>query len=221
MSEIPKGTQFVGQADARNLRMAEVITPVDVKLSPEQQQVADVMKVSGEILEKKIIDARENAGQKLQGLHGQELVDAGKKQMVRGVIETLKSEAKGLLAGGVLGGLIRGAHWGLADRSVDSAYVGGIMGGVQGAGVGAIIGYEAAGLTYNRRLVKTKEMPPTRWQDWVLSHAANYGITFLIPKIPNLQVAFASAIIIPQVVNPITVGGLRNVMTGIWQMRKG
>jgi len=36
MSEIPKGTQFVGQADARKLH-TERVKPAETKLSPEQQ----------------------------------------------------------------------------------------------------------------------------------------------------------------------------------------
>ncbi|MEK7533292.1 MAG: hypothetical protein AAB542_02550, partial [Patescibacteria group bacterium] len=74
MSEIPKGTQFVGQADARNLRAAEAAKPVDVKLSPEQTAVADVMKQSGQVLEEKIVDASEKAGEQLKKLQGKALV---------------------------------------------------------------------------------------------------------------------------------------------------
>lgn len=251
MSEIPKGNpQFVGQADARNLRAAEAAKPVDVKLSPEQQQLADVMKQSGETLETKVVDARDKAAIQLKELHGKELVDAGLKQMGKGVWETFKSQLKWAVPSAILGSMIGGAAAELGTRKLNSlsgredvvsrlsmvfdeyippmsasdgqevrAFVTGLGftgGAYLGGKAGAFVGYETAGLKYNKKIASKENLPPTMWYDWVAGNVGSIGLRRLLRG----KVGLVGTLVIDEVINPITVGGLRNVAKGMWEMRQ-
>lgn len=251
MTEIPKGTQFVGQADARNPRVVEATKPVDVKLSPEQTAVADVMKQSGEVLENNVLDARDKAATQLKELHGKELRDAGLKQMGRGVWETFKSELKWGIPMYVLGA-VGGAVGGYArtrDLSTEAGreayttrlsqftgkpvtpmsardaremqqFTTGLLSGFGrdlGRHAGVFIGYETAGMKYNKKIAVKENLPSTKFVDWVVGNAANVGIQTLLKG----RIGFVGQLVVNEVTNPITIGGLRNVATGLWQMRKG
>lgn len=221
MSEIPKGNpQFVGQADARNLRAAEIAKPVDVTLSPEQQQVADVMKQSGQVLEKNILDASEKAGEQLQKLQGRALVNAGLKQMGYGAWESIKSEFKWGIGGALIGG-VAGAAKASATLGSDFISIGAIMGASQGGGLGALVGYETAGLRYNKKVAPDRNLPKTEWYDWVAGNLSMVGLSALARGKVRGTAGSVMATAASLFTNPISIGGLRNVATGLWQMRKG
>ncbi len=221
MSE--KSPQFVGTADASKVR-DEALKKADVKLSPEQQKVSDVMTESGEKLVDNVVDAREAAGQKLQGLHGKELVEAGKKQMIRGIVDTVKTQAKwaiplAIIMGGI--GVGRGRH-----KGRDVALFFGGVGAAAGAGLGYGIGYEVAPLRFNKQIKGNLEMSKVGVSDYIISHTASFGInalmTFATMRFPRLwAVASATGIIATDALNPITVRGLRDVIKGSREMKKG
>ncbi len=251
MSEIPKGNpQFVGQADASKLQ-AEAPIKAEFTISPEQQKVADVMKESGDKLADSVIEARARAAGKLQSLRGKELVDAGLKQMGRGAWETFKSELKwgipmyilGTVGGATAGYAgVRGLRTeegrqslanslsSLSDEPVPlmsaeearsaqqfATGLGATIGGTIGKDVGVLLGYETAGLKYNKKIAVKENLPSTKFVDWVVGNAANVGIRTLLKG----RFGFVGQLVVNEVTNPITIGGLRNVATGMWQMRKG
>lgn len=233
MTEIPRGTQFVGQADARRVQ-PEVPKKAEFTPSPEQQQIADAMKESGDKLMNDVVEAKEAAGEKLQGLHGKELREAGKKQMVKGITETLKSELRwgiplAILSGvgGASLGSVLALHEGGQVRQValvaaGGAALGGIMGGVMGTG----IGYEAAGLRYNKKVATTPEMSRVKFSDYVISHAGNAGLSVLLGilafRFPRLTIPAVAAVgVSMEVFNPTTVRGLRDFIKGGSEMKKG
>lgn len=250
MSEIPKGTQFVGQADASKLKQ-EAPVKGEFTISPEQQKVADVMKESGDKLADSVIEARARAAGKLQSLRGKELVDAGLKQMGRGAWETFKSELKWGIpmyilgaAGGAVTGYASTREFGteqgrqavadrlssISDRPVNpptaeqgrsvqqfTTGLGATIGADIGKDVGVFLGYETAGLKYNKKIAVKENMPSTKFVDWVVGNAANVGIRTLLKG----RFGFVGQLVVNEVTNPITIGGLRNVATGMWQMRKG
>lgn len=231
MSETnPSNPQFIGQADARVKNAGEGLPKDEVVLTAEQKQVVEVMESAGKKLEGAELDARENAAGQLKKLQGKELVDAGLKQMGHGVWETVKSEAKGLIGGGVLGGITGGvslaALGGIADRTVESVALGAASGVVAGSALGAIaggaLGYETAGIAYNRNIVRRENLPPARWYDWVISHGSGALINLLVGRVARNPVTAARAsFVLGQLINPISAGGMRNVATGLWQMKKG
>lgn len=188
------------------------------------------MQKEGQKLEMAELDAREKAAGELKTLHGKELVDAGLKQMGHGVLETVKGQVKGTLTGvglgAMTGALSLGTISGIMDRNIQSAAVGAATGAVAGAAVGGLggyaIGYEAAGIGYNRNVAQRKNLPPARWFDWVLSHGSGFLLNVLLTRVVRdpQKTAWAS-LVLGEVINPISVGGLRNVATGLWQMRKG
>ena len=169
MSETFSGdTTFVGQADGRARPAGEAVPSEELKLNAEQQEVVDVMQKEGGKLEAAVIDAREKAVGQLKKLQGKELVDAGLKQMGHGVWETVKQEAKGILDGGLIGGLAGGLGVatlaGLSNQPVDKIIKGGIAGATFGALAGGVtmgyVGYELAGLEYNQNVARKKNLPP-------------------------------------------------------------
>lgn len=96
MSEIPKNPQYIGQADASTLRKE---TPVksEFTVSPEQRITAEAIHNGADIATKKIEEAKIEAGKKLQGLHGRELVVAGLKKIGIGLGVGWASETIGSL----------------------------------------------------------------------------------------------------------------------------
>jgi hypothetical protein len=219
MSEIPINTQFVGKAEAPK-KEAFVVTP-------EQQKIVDGMKKSGEVLENTIVDAREKAAQELKRLHAKELVDAGFKQVGHGAWETLKSEVKGSIKGGLIGGTLGavglGAVGGIAGRDAESAVVLGgaglLLGGTGGAGIGGLVGYETAGLKYNKTFQENQNK--VRWYDWVGSHVGAFGLDYILGKMPNKRLSFIASIVNHNLVNPISFAGFRKVAEGLYTMGKG
>lgn len=250
MSEIPKGTQFVGQADASKLHQ-EAPVKSEFTISPEQQQVADALKEGGNKLADSVIEARARAAGKLQSLRGKELVDAGLRQMGRGAWETFRSELKWgipMYILGTVGGAAAGyasvhglstesGRQDIADRlsefadqpvnppSAESARatqqfvtgLGATIGAGAGRDVGVFLGYETAGIKYNKKIAVKENLPSTKFVDWVVGNAANVGLQTLLKG----RFGFVGQLVVNEVTNPITVGGLRNVATGLWQMRKG
>lgn len=228
MSEIPKGSQLVGSADARTMKTSEAPKKTEVTPTPEQQQVVDTMKNSGEVLENNVLDAREKAAGQLKQLHGKELVDAGLKQMGHGVWETFKSELKWGISGAIVGS-VAGAAGGYAigrreedgDVGIILGMMGGSLGGNYGRKAGQMVGFETAGLHYNKKIATKQNLPTTKWYDWVVSNAGVIG-TWRILKGKHIGAkGRAAESAFDMVFNPITVGGLRNVATGLWQMKKG
>lgn len=235
MSEIPKGNpQFVGQADASKLHQ-EAPVKGEFTISPEQQKVADVMKESGQVLEEKIVDASAKAGERLKKLQGKELVDAGLKQMGHGVWETVKRQVVWGLGAGILGGVVGEAAGergrsvnnrildmiasGTSDRAFETSNA--AVGSAVGIMMGNIIGTETAGLAYNKKVAPKKNLPPTKWYDWAISNVGMLGTILLTRGREMSRVGAVAQGIFLEVFNPITVGGMRNVATGLWEMRKG
>ncbi len=211
-------------------RPLEAMTNKEAALSPEQQQAVDAMAREGQKIESAVLDAREKADGKLKHLQAKELVDAGLKQMGHGVWETVKAELKGGVIGGVAGGIgggaVLGTLGGIADRTAESALIGATSGaaagGVFGSLIGLTLGYETAGIGYNRTVAREKQLPPARWYDWLISHGSGAVLNLLTARVIRSPRAGAwTSLIIGQVVNPITAGGLRNVVNGLWHMRKG
>ena len=98
MTEIPKSnTQFVGQADARNNAPKETQKSNEFSISPEQKLVAEAIHNGADTASKQLTVARAEAGKKLQGLHGKELVVAGLKKVGLGLGIGWASEAVGSL----------------------------------------------------------------------------------------------------------------------------
>lgn len=254
MSEIPKDPQFVGSSEAPK-KEAFVLTA-------EQQQVTDTMKKSGEVLEHTMLDARERAAGQLKQLHGKELVDAGLKQMSHGVWETVKSQLKWGIGGGLIGAVAGGAFGyasnkifektpeataellnkvgdgfdelrrigvdgELLDRTQSGDFgpmltVGGsVLGGFGGGSFGGGIGWETAGLKYNKKIAPKANLPSTKWYDWAISNAGVFGVNRLLRGKDIGRAGGIAKLVFHEVFNPITVGGLRNVATGLWQMGKG
>lgn len=223
----PSNPQFIGRADAT--RLHEALPKDEVVLSAEQKQVVDVMQSAGKKLEDVELGAREKAAGGLKVLHGKELVDAGLKQMGHGVWETVKSEVKGVIGGGILGGIAGGvslaALGGFADRSVEGVASGAAVGALGGSALGALtgygVGYEVAGIGYNRGVVRKQNLPPVRWYDWVISHGSLALVNVLVGRVARNPVTAARAsFVLSQLINPISAGGMRNVATGLWQMKK-
>lgn len=254
MSETtPSNPQFVGQADAR-----ESLSKDEVVLTAEQKQVVEAMEQEGKKLEGGVLDAREKAAGELKKLQGKELIDAGLKQMGHGVWETVKSQVKWAIGGGLVGAVGGGLVGALSGRSLtqnaDSrsalsnirnilgddnmsalgmspgsgressalfAAAGISGGGAFGGAVGEAIGFESAGLGYNKRIATKNNLPPTKWYDWVVSNAGLIGLRSLLRGRDTGRTGGVGMLILNEVLNPITVGGMRNVATGLWQMKKG
>lgn len=251
MSETtPSNPQFVGQADAR-----ESLPKDEVVLTAEQKQVVEAMQSAGKTLETAELDAREKTAGQLKKLQGKALVDAGLKQMGHGVWETVKSQVKWAIGGGLVGAVGGGLVGALSGRSLtqnaDSrsalsnmlgndnmsalgmssgsgmessalfATAGIAGGGALGGGVGEAIGFETAGLGYNKKIATKNNLPPTKWYDWVVSNAGLIGLRSLLRGRDTGRTGGVGMLILNEVLNPITVGGMRNVATGLWQMKKG
>ncbi len=252
MSETtPSNPQFVGQADAR-----EFLPKDEVVLTAEQKQVVEAMESAGKKLEGAELDAREKAAGQLKKLQGKELVDAGLKQMGHGVWETVKSQIKWAIGGGLVGATGGGIAGVIAGRSINQEVDSSAMfrnmfnddtlsalgmsgrsgrgmesagitaaaiagGGTFGGVVGEAIGFETAGLGYNKKIATKNNLPPTKWYDWVVSNAGLIGLRSLLQGRNTGSVGSVGMLIVNEVFNPITVGGMRNVVTGLWQMKKG
>jgi hypothetical protein len=228
MSESSPGDpQFTGQADAKT---PEAPVPQEFVLSGEQKRVVDVMETEGVKLETAVLAAREKAAGALKQLHGKELVRVGVTMMGRGVWESVKAEVNGLIRGGLFGaaiGVIGGATLGILSNDpkniAPATAAGGFVGGVTGGVSAAFLDYEFSGVRYNIKSEK-EHLPPVRWYDWVASHLGTGWMISLLgrtglanrPIVRDLTRPFIMATFI----NPITVGGLRNVALGLWQMRK-
>lgn len=228
MSEnAPSNPQFVGQADATRSR--EALPKDEFVLNAEQKQVVEVMQSAGKELETAELDAREKAAGELKQLHGKELVDAGLKQMGHGVWETVKGEIKGIIGGGLRGGIggaigfgIIGMTTGSGENAVALAGQGAGVGSLIGATVGGVLGYETAGIKYNRTTAIAEKLPLVRWYDWISSHGSGFLLNLLIGRVAKNPITAARAsFAVSQVINPISVGGIRNVVKGLWEMRKG
>ncbi|MDP1722167.1 MAG: hypothetical protein Q8L37_03080 [Candidatus Gottesmanbacteria bacterium] len=118
MSEnTPSNPQFVGQGDASK-QTREALPKDEMMLNPEQKQVVEVMQRAGKEFEKDQLDAREMAATQLKALHGKELVDAGLNQMKIGVWETVKSQLKWTVGGGLVGAIVGGIGGSLFGPSI-------------------------------------------------------------------------------------------------------
>jgi len=225
MTETPSHPQFVGSS--------ETAKQPEFALSPEQQKVVDTMKQSGEKLEKTIVDAREKAGEKLQKLHGKELVKAGLNQVTVGAWETFKSRIKWAVGGGLVGGAVGALGAGGAmlalDRMSDlespgemmalGGVAGGMVGGLSGVGIGQLIGYETAGVKYNKAIAKT-EQSKARWYDWAAGNLGVFGLRRLLRGKDIGKAGRIGVAVFETVFNPIGVSGLRNVAAGLYEMGK-
>lgn len=227
MSEVPTSPQFIGKADATR----EVGKPTEFTLSSEQQKIADTMKQNGETLEKSVIDARQKAGDQLKQLHGKELVRAGLRQMGHGVWETVKAKIKWGLGLGIAGGVVgnfggdrsRAAirsmlytffpDYGSASEASEGAVLGILTGGV--------VGLETAGITYNRKIAAKKNLPTTKWYDWAISNTGLLSLEMLTRGKEIGMVADISRVMFNTFFNPISVGGLRTALYGLWKTGKG
>ncbi len=255
MNEIStRDIQLIGTSDATK-PMSEALPKDELVLNPEQKAVVEVMQGAGKNLEAAELGAREKAAGGLKELHGKELVDAGVNMMGRGVWETVKSQAKWAIGGGLVGAIVGGIGGGVAGPSVmkneeikdfvtfvldkkgipfvpdinkrdfkDRKYM-----GKAGAAIGAYLGGTSglrsgtsfATLEYNWEIADKNNLPKTGWIDFVISQAGLGGVVLLGKnrKLGNLgSVGF---FVMTELLNPITVGGMRNVATGLWQMRKG
>lgn len=226
---IPHDQQFVGKADASR----EASKSKELTFTPEQQKVADTMKQSGEVLENKVIDAREKAGQQLKQLKGKELVDAGWKQITVGAWETFKSRLKWAIGGGVAGGVTGALGGGGVMLALDrlgeteapgsmtaiGGVTGGTLGALGGAKFGSLVGYETAGLTYNKMIAKT-DQEKVRWYDWVAGNLGVFGLRRALRGKEIGKTGRLAKVAFETVFNPIAFGGLRKVATGFWEMGK-
>lgn len=151
---------------------------------------------------------------------------------------------------GVLREKFNNSLWLPEDNQTFGALLGGAGGGALGAliglGSGIQIGYETSGVAYNK-LAEVKGMPPAKWYDWALSHGVlsllalpiiqsastlsvdNKTMMHVMSSMPNATDQAKDRYVgqklmifnIGQTVfNPATMGGLRNVLTGLWHMRK-
>lgn len=211
-----------------NSPLREAEASGELAFNAEQKQVVDVMEQEGKKLEGAVLDAREQAAGRLKQLHGRELVDAGLKQMGHGVWETVKGEVKGAIGGGILGGITGGVSLGalgyVADRTAESAAIGAASGAFAGSTLGALaggaLGYETAGIGYNRKVARRENLPPARWYDWLISHGSGALLNLLVGRVARSPVTAARvSFVLGQLINPISAGGMRNVATGLWQMR--
>lgn len=219
MSEISTGDpQFVGEADATK-PMSEAPPTKEFELNIDQQQVLSAMDREGKILEVLVARQRAKAGKKLKTLHGKELVEAGTKQMAYGVIETVKNEAKEALIDGLAGAgiagmltLARGHNSQLASRNLRT-------GAQYGALIGLLTGYGKAGIEYNRGVAREKHLPPARLFDWATSLVvnANIGLVLELTTLPR-PVKVISSQVLTQILNPITMGRIRNITKGFLEM---
>lgn len=245
--------QLIGTSDATK-NASEALPKVEVVLNAEQKQVVDVMQIAGKKLENAELGAREAAAGQLKQLHGKELVDAGLKQMGHGVWETVKSQAKWAIGGGLVGALglsfITGPASLLAKQDdvfrdlfigrLDDEQLSGIGMSRSGSGslgkvlkssmitgadlggtLGEFIGFETAGLEYNKKVAAKNNLPPVKWFDWVIS---NVGLTTLDLAIGARNIGWvgrAGRYILNEAFNPVTVAGARAVGKGLWEMRKG
>lgn len=224
--------QFIGQADARKFGV-ENKKPQEFQVSPEQQQVVDVMKNSAEVMEDKILEARDQAGKQLKELHGQALVNAGVKQMGRGIWETFKKQVTYGLGLGIVGGFV--GNFGGSDvrrigrnildvedpRIRTMTRSNAVVGSAAGITIGRYLGYEVAGLSYNKNVANQKNLPQVKWYDWAVSNAGLVGVTMLRNRHLDSNALTVMHGLGTTIFNPITIGGLRNTMIGLWEMRKG
>lgn len=138
------------------------------------------------------------------------------------------------------------ASWMPASNEALGMAIGGVAGSGTGAfigsGTGSFIGYETAGLQYNK-IAEKKGLPPTKWYDWIAANGMLGLLAVPLMRAGSNLVEYDQSIfefapderkntistirkglllynLGQTVFNPITVGGLRNVVTGLWQMRK-
>lgn len=249
----PSDPQFVGQADGTRSR--EASSNEEIVMNAEQQQVVDVMQRAGKKLEDAELGAQETAAGKLKELHGKELVDAGVNMMGRGVWETVKSQLKWTVGGGLVGALVGGIGGGIAGPSVmkneeikdfvtfvldkkgipfvpdiknrdfkDRKYLskaGAAIGAYLGGTSGLRSGTSFATLEYNWEIADKNNLPKTQWVDYLIGQAGLGGLALLLNKRKAGNFGRAGLFVMSELFNPITLGGMRNVATGLWQMRKG
>lgn len=222
---MPKGPQFVGSSEAPQKET--------FVLTPEQQQIADTMKKNGEKLEKIVLNAREHAAGKLKESKGKELVMAGLNQLTTGAWETFKSRLQWAVGGGVVGVATGALGGGTAMFALDrlsefeapgemaalGVVAGGAIGALSGAKVGSLIGYETAGLKYNKTLAKT-EQDKVRWYDWATGNLGVFGLRRLLRGKDIGRAGRIGVALFETVFNPIGVSGLRKVATGLFEMGK-
>lgn len=231
-------TQLVGQSDARLNR--DVKQSDEVMLNAEQQQIADVLQEQGKKLEKKVLTTRKDAGEKLKGLHGKELVKAGFKQVALGLGIGWGSELVGAsIAATVPAGISALKNIAMLDPADNvSPFEFFKMDEAQGwAAMSAEVNLNKANRTefFNtvksdaskawkyggiagseasgwvyNVLTKEKNMPPVKWYDWVAGHLG------FIP----LKVNIGKIALNLNPINAITFSGFRHVATGMYEMGK-
>lgn len=217
MTEIPRGTQFVGQADAR--KSSEAPKPREFPVSPEQQRLADALEKNTAVLEKTITAAREKAGDQLKKLTGREMVAVGWQQFKTGMVENVKHQVVSMVKGGVLGAgggpLSHVVYPELMHAS--SAKQAARGGALIGAGVGSIWGWESGWRSYNK-VAKQEGLPETKWFDWALS---NVFVANIAVRQPVGRLKIGAALLAVELFNPNTFGALRTMATGIAKMASG
>ena len=93
-------------------------------------------------------------------------------------------------------------------------------GAILGAQVGEAIGFQTAGLEYNKNVATKNNLPLAKWYDWVASNIGLTGLKMLVDRRGLGSTGEIGKYVLSDMFNPIAVGGMRNVVTGIWQMRK-
>lgn len=191
--------QFVGQADARKAPTIEAPKQGEFILSSEQKLVADAINKGSERLEQSILDARESAGKNLQKTTGKELIAAGKKQMIRGVWDTVKAEVVMGVAGAV-GGALAGKIGENSLRNIATLADEPVPTNLKtltkittaaGAVTAGMFAPEASTILYALKTRKDASLPKTKWYDYLLSRSIT-GLTTL-PIIANSSKSFLDA----------------------------
>ncbi len=239
MSEIPKGTQFFGQADATR----ETGKPTENNLTFEQRQVVEVMQRSGVKFTKKMVRESEKARAKLERLHGKELVVAGMKKIGLGLGIGWATETAGKRAANKASQ--RAGTWlgEQGDRLVDwlgsrpdpgsgeinptvtlaAAIQNGLLDmghqnftqagpGLWRSDFGPYLG-NAAGVELSgpvyRLFTRKTNLPKLRWYEWAVGQVGAF-----LPGKTTMHIKRFEL----NLVNPVTVSGIFNIVQGIYDM---
>ncbi len=250
MSEnAPSNPQFVGQADARKSEVP--VTDEFTLFPEQQQVVDVMEKAGAKLETLELDGREKAAGElkKLQGKElvdaGLKQMGHGVWQSVK---SRFFWGVGGALVGAVSGG-VYGSIVGQSDTDRDASLnrrvkeyadmktvmtdevrelyrrqgvtIDRIFKGMDlGAVAGSYVGFETSGVHYNKKIAVKNNLPPAKWYDWIIGNGV-FGLTEIASNKSNGIASSVGLVLLQYVFNPITVGGMRNVATGLWQMKKG
>jgi hypothetical protein len=192
-------------------------------LSSEQAQFAERFDANIHESSLKEQEARQLAGEKLQQLHGKDLVKAGVKQAFFGATAgTLMKESSrtlGVITGGAVGAFSGGTAGVVLDRMTDrdsdipiiGAY-GGLAGGSIAGNMAGIAGGELLTNAIDQKYISKKENMRLKWYDWAGGNVFRLASNCLPDKLRKIGMN------IEFFMNPTTFAGLRHIAQGFVQM---